>query len=126
MSALILKDFYVLWRQARYFLILILIFSAIPGSFNATFAVVYTSMLPYTAMAYDERSKWDQLAATMPYSHRDLVLSKYLFGWLAAGASVIISLLLQTVISAGFSTSAPHSPPRSPCWRSAPASASWP
>ena len=26
MSALILKDFYVLWRQARYFLILILIF----------------------------------------------------------------------------------------------------
>ena len=93
MSALILKDFYVLWRQARYFLILILVFSAIPGSFNATFAVVYTSMLPYTAMAYDERSKWDQLAATMPYSQRDLVLSKYVFGWLAAGAAVCISLL---------------------------------
>ena len=110
MSALILKDFYVLWRQARYFLILILVFSAIPGSFNATFAVVYTAMLPYTAMAYDERSKWDQLAATMPYSHRDLVLSKYLFGWLAAGAAVCISLLLQSVISVVFHLSVTFSP----------------
>ena len=39
-------------------------------------------MLPYTAMAYDERSKWNQLAAMMPYSDRDIVLSKYVFGWL--------------------------------------------
>lgn len=40
MQALILKDFYVMWKQTRVFLLVILIFSAIPGSFNAVFAVI--------------------------------------------------------------------------------------
>ena len=83
MSALLLKDYYVIFRQMRIFLLLILVFSCIPGTFYSTFAVVYAAMLPYTALAYDERSKWEQLAAMMPYSHRDIVLSKYVFGWIA-------------------------------------------
>ena len=99
MQALILKDFYVMWKQTRIFLLVILIFSAIPGSFNAVFAVIYSAMLPYTAMAYDERSKWNQLAAMMPYSDRDIVLSKYVFGWLFILAATVVSLVLQTVIA---------------------------
>lgn len=99
MKALLMKDFYVLWKQMRIFLLIILIFSAIPSSFNNLFAVVYAAMLPYTAGAYDERSKWDQLAAMMPYADRDVVLSKYVLGWLATAAAAVISLLLQGVIS---------------------------
>lgn len=102
MSALILKDFYVLWRQMRLFLLLLLIFSAIPGSFNSTFVVVYAAMLPYTAMAYDERSKWNQLAAMLPYSRRDIVLGKYVFGWLVSTAAAAASFLLQLIVSACF------------------------
>ena len=56
MSALLLKDYYVIFRQMKIFLLLILVFSCIPGTFYSTFAVVYASMLPYTALAYDERS----------------------------------------------------------------------
>ena len=99
MKALIIKDTYVIWRQMKYFLILILIFSALPSGFNNAFAVIYTSMLPYTALAYDERSKWDQLAAMMPYSTRDAVLSKYVFGWLCIGAAAVLSGLLQMALS---------------------------
>ena len=99
MKALIIKDTYVIWRQMKYFLILILIFSALPSGFNNAFAVIYTSMLPYTALAYDERSKWDQLAAMMPYSTRDMVLGKYVFGWLCIGAAAVLSGLLQAIIS---------------------------
>ena len=66
MKALLLKDFYVLWKQMKAFLVLILLFSALPGSYNAIFAVTYAAMLPYSCVAYDERSKWDQLAAMMP------------------------------------------------------------
>ena len=99
MKALILKDIYVIWRQMKYFLILILIFSALPSGFNNAFAVIYTSMLPYTALAYDERSKWDQLAAMMPYSTRDAVLSKYVFGWLCIGGAAVLSGLLQMALS---------------------------
>ena len=99
MKALILKDTYVIWRQMKYFLVIILLFSALPSGFNNAFAVVYTSMLPYTALAYDERSKWDQLAAMMPYSARDVVLGKYVFGWLCIGAAAVLSGLLQMALS---------------------------
>ena len=99
MKALIIKDTYVIWRQMKYFLILILIFSALPSGFNNAFAVIYTSMLPYTALAYDERSKWDQLAALLPYSTRDAVLSKYVFGWLCIGGAAVLSGLLQMALS---------------------------
>ena len=93
MSALLLKDYYVIFRQMKIFLLLILVFSCIPGTFYSTFAVVYASMLPYTALAYDERSRWDQMAAMMPYSARDVVLSKYLFGWIAVAVSAAATSL---------------------------------
>ena len=99
MKALILKDTYVIWRQMKYFLVMILLFSALPSGFNNAFAVIYTSMLPYTALAYDERSKWDQLAAMMPYSARDIVLGKYVFGWLCIGGAAVLSGLLQAALS---------------------------
>ena len=41
MSALLLKDYYVIFRQMKIFLLLILVFSCIPGTFYSTFAVVY-------------------------------------------------------------------------------------
>ena len=45
MKALILKDIYVIWRQMKYFLVMILLFSALPSGFNYAFAVIYISML---------------------------------------------------------------------------------
>ena len=99
MKALILKDTYVIWRQMKYFLVMILLFSALPNGFNNAFAVIYAAILPYTALAYDERSKWDQLAAMMPYSARDIVLGKYVFGWLCIGGAAVLSGLLQTALS---------------------------
>ena len=100
MSALLLKDFYVLWKQLKAFLVIILVFSAIPGGYNTVFAVAYAAMLPYSCIAYDERSKWDQLAAMMPYSTRQLVLSRYVLGWIAAVAACGFSLVLQAIFSA--------------------------
>ena len=99
MKALILKDSYVIWRQMKYFLVMILLFCALPSGFNNAFAVIYAAMMPYTALAYDERSKWDQLAAMMPYSPRDMVLGKYVFGWLCIGGAAVLSGLLQAVFS---------------------------
>ena len=112
MKALILKDTYVIWRQMKYFLdrVMILLFSALPSGFNNAFAVIYTSMLPYTALAYDERSKWDQMAAMMPYSTRDIVISKYVLGWLCTAAAALFAMavqLLQTVLGSPLAAFAP-------------------
>lgn len=99
MKALLLKDYCVLWKQLRFFLLFILIFSALPGGFNGVFAVTYAALLPYSCIAYDERSKWDQLAAMMPYTARDLVLSRYVLGWIAAAGACTLSLVLQGIFS---------------------------
>ena len=97
MKALLLKDFYVIWKQMRIFLVVVLLMALI-NTFNCVFIVVWCSMLPYTAMAYDERSHWNQLAAMMPFSKRDVVLSKYVLGWLCMVVMGLICLVMQTVV----------------------------
>ena len=95
MKALLMKDCCVLWKQMRIFVVILLIFCLLNGSFGSLFVVIWSAMMPYTAMAYDERSKWDQLAAMMPYSVRDIVLSKYALGWLCMGCALVLCLAAQ-------------------------------
>ena len=99
MSALLMKDFYLLWKQLKAFLVIILVFSAIPGGYNTVFAVAYAAMLPYSCIAYDERSKWDQLAAMMPYTAKAIVGSKYALGLLLIGSISLLSAASQVVVS---------------------------
>lgn len=101
MKALLMKDCFVLWKQLRIFIFVMLVITVFNGGFGNVFIVIWAAMLPYTAMAYDERSKWDQLAAMMPYSVRDIVLAKFLLGWLCAGVAALSALVcqfLQTVL----------------------------
>lgn len=105
MKALIKKDFFTVLKSMKVFLLLFLLFAIIPDSSASSFAIVYAAMLPLTALAYDERSKWDSLAVTMPYSPLQIVASKYLLGYLGIMATFLLTLLAQTVIKA-FSLSA--------------------
>lgn len=95
MKALVQKDFYVIWKQMKIFVLVLVLLSMVNSAFNTMFLVVWCSMLPYTAMAYDERSHWNQLAAMMPYSRRDIVLSKYVLGWICMAASGVFCLAVQ-------------------------------
>ena len=92
MTALLLKDFYTILRQGRLMLVFVLVFALIPGLNAAGLAIVYAAMLPYTALAYDERSKWDAYAVMLPYSRTTLVSEKYLLGWVATGVAALLSL----------------------------------
>ena len=86
MKGLLLKDWYTLIKQMKIMLVLMLVFACVPGYSMAAFAVVYAAMLPVTALAYDERSKWDELAAMLPYSVREIVGGKYVLGVTAVAA----------------------------------------
>lgn len=99
MKALLLKDTYTIARQMKIFLLLILFFACVPGYSMSGFAIIYASMLPITALAYDERSKWNTLAAMMPYSQISIVLSKYVLGYISIGIAAIISCLAQNAIN---------------------------
>ena len=113
MKALLMKDCYVLWKQMRIFILILLVFCLFNGSFGSLFVVVWSAMMPYTAMAYDERSKWGQLAAMLPYADREIVLSKYCFGYLAIAVAAGISLVLQTVLTAVWDRAAENLSPLS-------------
>ena len=95
MKALLYKDAMVLWKQMKIMLLLILVFALFPSGFQNTFAVLYAALLPYTALAYDERSRWDRMAAAMPYSAGDIVTEKYVFGWLTAAGTLFLTLIIR-------------------------------
>ena len=102
MIGLILKDLFTLTRQALMYIVFIAVFSLMPGYNMASFAVMMACMMPMTALAYDERSHWDRLAASMPYTTAQLVLSKYLMGLMLMLCSValgIIALPLQRLVN---------------------------
>ncbi|AGC67807.1 hypothetical protein Cst_c08050 [Thermoclostridium stercorarium subsp. stercorarium DSM 8532] len=85
MKGLILKDLYNLKKQNKIILILVIFYLIIsltsndPSFFGGilTFLMV---MLVINSIAYDEKSKWESYALTMPVSRSDLVLSKYILG----------------------------------------------
>lgn len=99
MKGLLLKDYYTLLKQVRFYLIFLLIFTIIPNMNLSSIAIVYAAMLPITVIAFDERSKWDQLAAMMPYTERELVFSKYVLGYIAVAVFGVVAFVLQTGIA---------------------------
>ena len=99
MKGLFIKDVYTLTKQLKLFLVLLLVFALWPGGGMVTFAVIYAGLLPMTAMAYDEQSKWNQLAAMMPYTTFQLVFSKYVLGYFFLLIACVITTVSQGVLA---------------------------
>ena len=98
MKGLVWKDIYTLLKQAKFILLLMVLFACLPGYSMSAFAIFYGAMLPITALAYDERSKWDELAAMMPYSVKEIVGSKYVLGLLLVLPVLALSVLSRLIV----------------------------
>lgn len=98
MKGLLLKDIYVLTKQMKLFVLMAVVFAVLPGQSMNSFAVIYAAMLPYTSIAYDERSKWDQMAAMLPYSPKQIVIAKYMLGYLCVLGISALSLLVKLLL----------------------------
>ena len=57
-------------------------------------------MIPQVCIcySYDERSKWNSLAAMMPYTEKSLVFSKYVLGYISVVCAAALSMLAQFII----------------------------
>ena len=100
MKGLIIKDLYELIKQCRFVVLLCLVYMIIAimgesSTFFLAFAIVFISMLPITLMAYDEKSKWDSYSITMPYTRKEMVLSKYILSLIGILSMSILYLLLR-------------------------------
>ena len=104
MKGLLLKDWYVIFKQGKVmflFVLLYLILGALEeNTFFGAFAVLFLSLLPITVMGFDERSKWDRFAVTLPVTRKQLVLEKYLFSLIALGAGTALYLVFSIAGSA--------------------------
>lgn len=98
MKGLLIKDWKTLLKQMKVMLVIVVVFACIPGTYMAAFALFYAAMLPITALAYDERAKWDELAATMPYTAKAIVGSKYVLGLTLVLPVLALSMLSRLII----------------------------
>ena len=104
MTGLLLKDICTLKKQLKLYFLICLIIAVAAGwnteasGFISVYIPVFISVLPGTALAYDEQSKWDTMAAMMPYSIRQLVVSKYLLGLLCFVAGALL-LCVQRLVA---------------------------
>ncbi len=105
MSALLLKDFYMIRKYCRLQLILTVVFIAGyalggPGNmsiFMLAYPIIMAAMIPYTLLAYEERDKWDVYARSLPLSVRDLVAEKYILGLIMITAVSVIVVILSFI-----------------------------
>lgn len=97
MKSLLLKDFYVITKQLKIFLVIIPVIALTTGEAMSTFSILLGAVLPMTAIAYDERSKWNELATMMPYSKFDLIFSKYLLGYICMFGAALLVLVGQII-----------------------------
>lgn len=84
MKGLLLKDFYLITKYCRAFLIVIVLFAILSAFNNDMFMLYYpciiVGMMPMTLQTYDEREKWCSYSLTMPYTRAQMVSAKYLIG----------------------------------------------
>lgn len=98
MKGLLIKDICVFTRRMKSFFLMMMVFAAVPSGAMLGFAVMYSGMLPITAAAFDENSKWDELAAMMPYSVFQLVFSKYLLGYILTLFAAACSFVIHSIV----------------------------
>lgn len=99
MKALLIKDFLTLSKMIRTIVIIMIIMTCVPQLNMAVFFMVYCAMLPITALGYDERTKWDVQAAMMPYHPWEIVLSKYVLGYILLVMITTLALIVGTMIN---------------------------
>jgi len=104
MKALIIKDLLNLKGQYKIIIAIFVFYAMISfGSSDASFLFgmisVIMVLLTITSISYDERSKWDKYALTMPVNRQDIVISKYLLGLILASVALVLNLIFTLLFS---------------------------
>ena len=100
MRGLLIKDAYTIVKQTKVLLLITVIFAVVPSDFLFGYSVFYAAMMPITALAYDERAKWDKFAGMLPYSVNEIVGSKYLMGYISVGIVFLLTIVSKFILAA--------------------------
>lgn len=95
MKGLLLKDFYLMIRYCRSFLLVSAVFIGLfvvePSNFFFLLMLcIMLGMLPTTLLSYDEREQWNVYSQVFPISKAQYVSVKYLIGLLCSVLVVVV------------------------------------
>lgn len=105
MTGLVLKDFLVLRKALRtyvlflIFYLILAIFDLFSISFITAFVQIIVMILPMSSFAYDDLAKWDRYAMTLPLGRRAVVRAKYAFVLLMILVAATFALLSCVALS---------------------------
>lgn len=102
MKGLMIKDFFVIRKQAKVLVGLLIFYLVYATATKAVSMLAMITllcvMMPITTMAYDEKNKWDKYVLSMPVSRRTLVLSKYFFGIMLDLTGIVLVALISMIM----------------------------
>ena len=103
MKGLMKKDFLMLWRASRAFLLICVLFIAMSAisQDNIIFLfmpIMISGLLPSTLLSYDERCRWQEFSGALPVSRAQLVSAKYLLGLGCMTLILLVTLIVHLIV----------------------------
>lgn len=112
MNGLLLKDFYMIRKYFKIYLLIDAVMIATSffnndGIMFIALPIMFAGFIPISLLGYDERSRWTEYCGALPYSGAQIVSAKYLVGLIAQTVTslVVLAVLLikdEVFIYGGF------------------------
>ena len=103
MKGLMKKELLMLFRAARAFAFISVIFIAMSAisqdnAFFMLMPIIISGLLPSTLLSYDERCKWQEFSGALPVTRAQLVSAKYLLGLGCMTVILVLTLLVHLIV----------------------------
>lgn len=108
MTGLIAKDFLVMRKSIKTYILFLLFYFVMtalgifPVSFVTSMVQLIIMMLPLSAFSYDELAKWDRYAFSLPLGRRAVAGARYLFALLLSLFAALFGLVSCLILSVFF------------------------
>ncbi|MCM1568757.1 MAG: ABC-2 transporter permease [Roseburia sp.] len=102
MKGLLLKDWYAINAYCRAYIILIVTFSIAGGVMEENilftyYPCIFAGVIAMSLLAYEEKEKWEQYAATLPYTKAQMVSSKYIVSLCFGVVTILLNIIAQLI-----------------------------
>lgn len=102
MNGLLLKDWYAIKSYCRANIIMIVAFSIAGGVMEGNFFFTYypcifAGIITMNLIAYEEKEKWEQYAAALPYTKAQMVSSKYIVSLCFGVVTILLNIITQLI-----------------------------
>lgn len=103
MKALLRKEFYLLKSYCKSYVLICAVFLGVclvggGNLFFIAYPAMLCSLIPVTLLTYDERSRWTEYCACLPFTRAQMVSEKYLTGLLCSAVVWMLNAAMLLVL----------------------------